>query len=217
MTISVLIADPQRLFAEALATALAGYDALAVCRARPRSPDHLLSVVEASKPHVVLADSQLVAAEGRLAALRACAPQPKVVALSWLHQADDVEQLLLAGAVGYLPKDCDVDVVVEAIRQAHAGEWPVLCDRLQRLVRGREQRHAAAQQIAQRVAALSSRELEVLGWLAAGNTTREIAEQLGTTPATIQTHIRNLKRKTGARTQLEAVRMASGIPAVSPT
>lgn len=217
MPVSVLLADAQRLFADALATALAGHDALAVCQAPPGSPDQLLSAVQVSEPHVVLADSQLVAAEGRLAAIRACAPQPKVIVLSWLHEIDNVEQVLAAGAVGYLPKDCDVDVVVEAIRQAHAGESPVLCGQLQRLVRGREQRRAVAQQITQRVAALSSRELEVLGWLVEGSTTREIAEQLGTTPDTVQTHIRNLKRKTGARTKLEAVRMVYGIPAAYRT
>jgi DNA-binding CsgD family transcriptional regulator len=52
------------------------------------------------------------------------------------------------------------------------------------------------------------REREVLGLLAAGATDEQIAEMLGLSPATVQTHVRNAKAKLGARTRAQAVAMA---------
>jgi len=52
------------------------------------------------------------------------------------------------------------------------------------------------------------REREVLALLAAGATDEQIAEMLGLSPATVQTHVRNAKAKLGARTRAQAVAMA---------
>ena len=52
------------------------------------------------------------------------------------------------------------------------------------------------------------REREILTLLAGGATDGEIADQLGLSPATVQTHVRNAKAKIGARTRAQAVAMA---------
>jgi PAS domain S-box-containing protein len=54
----------------------------------------------------------------------------------------------------------------------------------------------------------TSRELEVLALLAGGRTDVQIAELLGLSPATVQTHVRNAKAKIGARTRAQAVAIA---------
>jgi DNA-binding CsgD family transcriptional regulator len=54
----------------------------------------------------------------------------------------------------------------------------------------------------------TSRERQILGMLAAGDTDSQIAEKLGLSPATVQTHVRNAKAKLGARTRAQAVAMA---------
>ncbi len=51
----------------------------------------------------------------------------------------------------------------------------------------------------------SARELQVLTLLADGATDPQIAKQLGLSPATVQTHVRNAKAKLGARTRAQAV------------
>lgn len=51
----------------------------------------------------------------------------------------------------------------------------------------------------------SAREREVLGLLAMGATDPQIAVELGLSPATVQTHVRNAKTKLGARTRAHAV------------
>lgn len=54
----------------------------------------------------------------------------------------------------------------------------------------------------------SARECDVLRLLASGSTDPQIAAQLGLSPATVQTHVRNAKAKLGASTRAQAVAMA---------
>ena len=56
--------------------------------------------------------------------------------------------------------------------------------------------------------ALTPRESEVLGLLAAGKSTREMVEALGVSPATVRTHIENILRKLDVHSRLEAVVVA---------
>jgi DNA-binding CsgD family transcriptional regulator len=53
---------------------------------------------------------------------------------------------------------------------------------------------------------LTPRELEILALLAAGNTTADIAEQLGIAPGTIKTHLTSVYKKIGARNRVQAAR-----------
>jgi two-component system, NarL family, response regulator DesR len=53
---------------------------------------------------------------------------------------------------------------------------------------------------------LTPRELEVLALLAAGNTTADIARQLGITPGTVKTHLTSVYKKVGAGNRVQAAR-----------
>jgi DNA-binding CsgD family transcriptional regulator len=53
---------------------------------------------------------------------------------------------------------------------------------------------------------LTPRELKILALLTAGNSTRDIAEQLGITPATVKTHLTSVYKKTGVKNRVQAAR-----------
>jgi len=59
---------------------------------------------------------------------------------------------------------------------------------------------------------LTSREAEVLGWIARGKTNREIASRLFVSPHTVRKHIENIFEKLGVRTRTAAARHAGGTP-----
>jgi DNA-binding CsgD family transcriptional regulator len=61
---------------------------------------------------------------------------------------------------------------------------------------------------------LSAREREVLRWSAAGRRQIEIAATLGLSERTIENHLRRIRRKLGARTTAEAVRIALRVGAI---
>jgi DNA-binding CsgD family transcriptional regulator len=56
-----------------------------------------------------------------------------------------------------------------------------------------------------RTARLSSRELEVMSWIAEGLRSRQIAERLFITTTTVQAHRRNILKKMGAKNSVGAV------------
>lgn len=58
---------------------------------------------------------------------------------------------------------------------------------------------------------LSPREIEVLGLVAVGMASREIADRLFISVATVNNHRQHILEKTGARTSAEAVRFAAGL------
>ena len=62
----------------------------------------------------------------------------------------------------------------------------------------------------------SAREREVLALLATGATDGEIADRLGLSPATVQTHVRNAKTKLGARNRTQAVALAVAQGLIAP-
>jgi DNA-binding NarL/FixJ family response regulator len=115
-----------------------------------------------------------------------------------------VELALAAGACGVLPTEGNPAQLIEAFRRALAGELvlpvaelPSLVDRLWQ-ARTRRDEHVL-------LASLTRREREVLGALANGATTSELAVELGISPATVQTHVKNVLGKLGVHSQVEAV------------
>jgi two-component system nitrate/nitrite response regulator NarL len=55
---------------------------------------------------------------------------------------------------------------------------------------------------------LTARETEILRALAGGEATGEIAEQLGISPLTVQSHVKSILAKLGVHSKIEAVTMA---------
>lgn len=100
-----------------------------------------------------------------------------------------------AGAFDFFEKPFDDQELLDAVQQAiahHAG----LLDKRDRMLEMRA-----------RLAALTTREQEVLGLIAAGNTNKVIARLLGIGVKTVEFHRANLMRKTKVRSLAELVRM----------
>jgi DNA-binding CsgD family transcriptional regulator len=70
--------------------------------------------------------------------------------------------------------------------------------------------------VASRSGRLSNRERDVLGGLACGDSTEQIAIALAMSPHTVRTHLRNIMRKLEARTRAHAVAIAIGDGVIQP-
>lgn len=128
----------------------------------------------------------------------------RVMAASGRFGTDAVELALAAGACGVLPMDRSSAGLVSAFRRASSGELvlpveelPPLVDRL-RNARTKRTQHA-------RLATLTERERQVLEAFAGGASTTTIAIDLGITPATVQTHVKNILGKLGVHSKVEAL------------
>jgi DNA-binding NarL/FixJ family response regulator len=79
-----------------------------------------LEIVPRLNPDVVLMDYRLPALDGveTTAAIREACPGTAVVVLSAEAAIGEIEALYVAGAVAFLTKDCELDEIVAAIREA---------------------------------------------------------------------------------------------------
>jgi len=149
-------------------------------------------------PDVTIMDLRLPVLGGveAIQEIRRRTPQARVIVLTTFDGDENIYRALQAGARGYLLKDMFGDELMDAIRTVHAGKTripPVVAQRLA------ERMHSSE---------LTSRELDVLRLIVAGNSNKEIGNHLHISEATVKTHINNLLSKLGATDRTQAARIA---------
>lgn len=131
------------------------------------------------------------------AALRARGQAIPVVFLTGHGDIPLAVRSLQAGAVDFLEKPIQGAMLLERVRRAL------------RLDQGWRQTQGRTQAIRQRHARLSPREREVMALAVSGLTCKEIAQQLGISPRTIEVHRTHVMHKMGAANLVELVNMAA--------
>lgn len=209
-TITVLVADTQRLFGEALGQALARFPDLDVVDEVPLTGPLAVESIAARKPDVALLDYWLPGILGPdvTRAVLARSPRQRILVLGWFFGPDQIGAVLDSGACGFLPKSLTVEQIVIGIRQAQAGKKPVLADGLDHLKAELERRCDQQDQRVSRLMTLTPRELKIIGLLSQGRPVQDLAKELAITLGTLRHYIHSILRKTGARSQMEAVAMA---------
>ena len=158
--------------------------------------DELLECVTRLRPDVAVIDIRMPPSysnEGLVAAhqIRQACPQTATLVLSQYVEVDYALKLLAgdSGRVGYLLKDriADIGSFVDSLRRVAAGESVVEPTLVEELL--------AAPHVDNPLAALTTREREVLALMAEGRTDRGISEELFVTRKTVEAHVRSILRK----------------------
>jgi two-component system NarL family response regulator len=152
------------------------------------------------RPDVVLMDLQLPGMRGTQAIeqIRLQDPGARIIVLTVYGGDEDIFRAIHAGAASYLLKDALSNDLVSIVRQVYGGARPIPA--------------VVAQRLASRVG-LSPREVDVLELIADGRRNKEIADALGITQETVQTHIKRLfvKLDVNDRTAAVTVALSRGI------
>jgi DNA-binding NarL/FixJ family response regulator len=154
-----------------------------------------IEVIEAAAPDVVLLDVHMPDGGG-LAILRAVArtrPEVRFLALSVSDAPQDVIDLVRAGARGYVTKTISPADLAAAVTRVAAGEV-VLSPRLAGFVLD-VFTGTAARAPDPELAQLTPREVEVLELIARGYLYKEVAQRLGVSVRTVETHVSAVLRK----------------------
>lgn len=122
----------------------------------------------------------------------------KVVVYSWNLQPDLIEQVVAAGACGYLSKVLTGPAIVAALERIMAGEIVILAGDHETSVNG-------VGDWPGRSAGLSPREAEVVALIARGLSNQEIAERAHISMNTIKSYVRSAYRKMGVTRRAQAV------------
>ena len=160
-------------------------------------------------PDLVLLDLHMTGMSGiqTLKAIRDAGLDCRVVILTVSDSADDLVAAIRSGADGYLLKDMEPEDLLAAVDDTLNGRT-VISDRLNGLLARAIREEAAAKQ--RDTAALTDREREILQGLAQGLSNKLIARSLEITEATVKVHVKNLLKKLGFRSRLEAAVWAVG-------
>jgi len=159
-----------------------------------------LTRVESLSPEIILMDIKMPGVDGIELTRQLKEEQPACNVIMLTLYDEYLAQAIEAGAVGYLLKDIKREELIRAIRAVHQGRSPLNLS----LSRDQLAELAAPAENQQRVY-LSERELAILRMIADGVTTREIANQLFLSQASIKRSVHLIFEKLGVHNRSEAV------------
>lgn len=192
----VVIVDDHPIFREQLAHMLSRDLHLSVC-GEADNVDEAASVIEDVNPDIAIVGLSLKDSNGLdlIQVIKARGIKTRVLILSMHDEPKDAERALQAGAHGYITKGDDASEIRASVQEVLTGGIylsPLIARRLLHCVRGAEMEPRA-----KGLASLSDRELETLGLLGAGLTSREIADRLGVDEVTINNYRFRMRCKLG--------------------
>ncbi|MFX1681132.1 response regulator transcription factor [Mitsuaria sp. CC2] len=157
-----------------------------------------VAMYERHRPDVTLMDLQMPRMNGMVAMGEILKrwPWARIVVLTTYRGDVQALRALKIGAWGYLLKNTLRKELVCAVRDVAAGKRYVAAE--------------VALELSRRVTdeALSAREVEVLGEVAAGGANKQVADRLGVSEETVKSHMKNILVKLGASDRLQAVVIA---------
>ena len=201
--IRVLVADDHPTFREGLCHFLEGEKDLEVV-ARPTDGEESVRLAKKLLPDVAIIDVAMPKLNGIEAARQIKAASPTTAIL--MVSAYAYESYLLAsvrvGAAGYLLKNAPVSELISAVRSVRNGE-AVFDSKAIGKVLGRLATEPGAE--SKGLAGLHDREVQILKIAAKGLSNKHIAEKLGISERTVQTHMFHIFRKLEVGSRTEAV------------
>jgi two-component system, NarL family, response regulator LiaR len=200
--IRVLIVDDHPMVRSGLKLFIAGSQEI-VLAGEASSGAEAVEFCRHDPPDVIIMDMVMPEMDGSEATRQIVElnSQVKIIVLTSFHEQDLVENALRAGAMSYLLKNVSADELLQAILAAHAGRSILASEAAEALIQRTRQKPLAA-------FTLSEREKEVLGLMAEGLSTTEIANHLSISIPTVKFHLKNIFSKMGVKNRVEAASLA---------
>lgn len=200
--VSILLVDDHPMLRQGVAQLIEMEDGIRVIGEAGSGEQALVKARELD-PDMILLDLNMKGMGGieTLQALREQGTHSCILVFTVSDQHDDVVAALRAGADGYLLKDTEPEDLLRNIVQASKGQ-PVYSPQLAKVLAAgvREPEPDTASMLA----LLTARECEILRYIARGATNKAIARDLAIAESTVKVHVKNLLKKLGLRSRVEA-------------
>lgn len=201
MAIKILIADDHALLRQGVKRVLNFEDDLEVVGEAEDGQEALARTL-VLQPDILLLDLSMPGLSGLEVAkqLQAAKCKTKIIVLT-IHDGDNyVLEMLKNGALGYLLKDVEPSMLIQAIHTVNEGRafvYPKLAERIFGSLSPDEDINEKAREIwrDRRSARLTSREMDVLACIAKGFSNQDIAQALFVSEKTVKNHLTNIFRK----------------------
>lgn len=210
--IRVMLADDQAMLVAALSTILNAQEDIEVVATAASGAD-AVSLALQHRIDVAILDIRMPGMDGIAAAqaILSRTPDCRIIMLTTFNEEDLVSQSIAAGAHGFLLKDADPELLVQAVRDVAKGE-SVLASQVTGPVLEGYRRALTHSQLSpyerQGLSLVTRREMEVLALIARGATNGEIASHMSIAETTVKTHVSALMSKLAARDRVALVLLA---------
>lgn len=206
MSTTILLADDHQLMREGLRALMSRQEDVEVVGEAVNGLQ-AFELARTLSPDVVIMDINMPELNGIEAARKITkhCPGVKVLALSVHSDQNVVLDMLRAGAVAYLLKDCALDELALAIRMVMAGNYYLSPAITGTVMEDFLHDHG---ELKTSLSLLTTREREVLQLIAEGKSTRKIAEILEISAKTVETHRLRLMNKLGLRNVADLTKFA---------
>jgi FixJ family two-component response regulator len=197
---TVFIVDDDPAVCRSTVTLLSAHGVESLCFA---SADEFLASFDPAAPGCVLLDLRLPGMTGEelLRALRKAHAEIPVIIITGHGEVPVAVRTMKLGLVDFLQKPVDHETLIATVREALRQD------------QARRKREAGQRDVAQRIKRLTPRERELMGFLAQGRTSKEIAEALNVSVKTVDNHRAHLLTKLQASNvaELAAIAVRAGL------
>ena len=204
--IKVMVVDDQTELAKEIANVLTTDESLEVVALAADGMDALAKMQEKAAD-VVLLDIRMPNMNGVVATQRIKTeyPDTKVIILTTFDDSDYILNAINNGASGYLLKDIGGNALIDAVKNAYAGDT-ILPAKIARRIADAATRVAADREIRlTRAFSLSEREVEIALMMYEGFTNRQISSALKLSEGTTRNYVSSIYIKTNSENRAEAV------------
>ncbi len=212
--ITVMIVDKQTFFRVGVRQALSQQPDFEIMDSDPQ--DDPLELMETHCPDVLLLDIDFPSLSGLKLGRKIVRryPNTRLIMLSPHLDNGELFEVIKSGAVAYLDKNTTADDLASTIRQACRGEYPINDSLLakprvaEHVLRQFQDIVAMGNTMATITAPLTSRETQILTYIADGNSNKQIAHILDISEQTIKNHVSSILRKLNANDRAHAAVLA---------
>ena len=206
MKIRVLLADDQSILADGIKSVLSSCEEIEVVGIA-QDGFEALDLLEKTSPDVVLMDIRMPNMNGVIATqeVKRRRPEVKVIILTTFDDSDYILNAINNGASGYLLKDTSSAALIDAIKNAYAGDT-ILPAKIAKRIADAARLVSNDREIKlKRAYGLSDRETEIALMIYEGFTNKQVASALKLTDGTARHYISSIYVKLEAENRLEAV------------
>jgi two-component system, NarL family, response regulator NreC len=207
--IKVVVADDHAILRAGLRMLINAQPDMEVVSEAPDGDRAVQAVID-TRPHVALVDLTMPGSSGMaaLVEIARCCRDTRVLILSMHDEPAYLRSVLAAGASGYVLKRAVDTELLTAIRAVHRGGVFVDPSLAHVFVQDALDKARIEGRAPRSLNILSARERQVLGLVAQGYGSQEIAKQIAVSVKTVETYRARIAEKIGLRTRSEIVRFA---------
>ena len=206
--IKILLADDHQIILDGLKSLLSTEDNITVVGEASNGKE-VCDFLQLITPDIILLDIDMPVLNGIEATkkIKSEYPDVKVIILTMHNESGLIKTMINAGADGYLIKNCDQKELLEAIQKVNDGQKFFSADVTMSLM-DKGTTRVSEFSTDNRVTDLTSREIEILRYIAEGFSNKEIGDKLFISHRTVDTHRTNLMKKLNVNNIAGLIRFA---------